>query len=142
MQIQIAKDSVKVGFRKGIITLWKLTKIIVPVYFFITFLKMTSILNYISDLFEPLMGLIGLPGEASLILVLGNAINLYAGIGAIASLSLTIKQITILAVMLSFSHSLFLESAVAKKTGISLLMVVSTRVSLAIISGFALNWIL
>ncbi len=142
MQIQILKDSVRVGFKKGIMTLWKLTKIIIPVYFFVTFLKMTPILDYISDSFEPLMGLIGLPGEASLVLVLGNAINLYAGIGAITSLSLTIKQITILAVMLSFSHSLFLESAVAKKTGVSLLMVVSTRVGLAVVSGLLLNLIL
>ena len=32
-------DSCKRGFKKGLITLWKLTKIIVPVYFFVTFLE-------------------------------------------------------------------------------------------------------
>lgn len=142
MQIELAKKSVIIGLKKGFITLWKLTKIIVPVYFFVTFLKMTPILDQLSNWFEPAMKLIGLPGEASLVLVLGNAINLYAGIGAITSLSLTIKQITILAVMLSFSHALFLESAVAKKVGVSLFMVVITRIALAIVSGLLLNIIL
>jgi len=135
-------DSTKRGLKKGLITLWRLTKIIVPVYFFVTFLKMTPLLDRISSLFQPSMKLIGLPGEASLALVLGNFINLYAGIGVIASLSLDIKQITILAVMLSFSHSLLLESAVAKKTGVSLFMVVLIRLGLAIASGIILNIIL
>lgn len=142
MQIELAKESVKIGFKKGLLTLWKLTKIVVPVYFFVTFLKMTPILDQISDWFEPLMRVIGLPGEASLVLVLGNAINLYAGIGAITSLSLTVKQITILAVMLTFSHALFLESAVAKRTGVSLAMVVFSRLTLAALSGFILNIVL
>lgn len=135
-------DSGKRGFKKGLITLWTLTKIVVPVYFFVTFLRMTPLLDIISTWAEPGMRLIGLPGEASLVLVLGNFINLYAGIGAIASLTLNVKQITILAVMLSFSHTLFLESAVAKKTGISLFVVVSIRILLALASGLVLNIVL
>lgn len=135
-------DSTKRGFMKGLITLWRLTKIVVPVYFFVTFLKMTPLLGMISSWFQPAMRLVGLPGEASLALVLGNFINLYAGIGVITSLNLDIKQITILAVMLSFSHSLLLESAVAKRTGVSLFVVVLIRIVLAITSGIALNMIL
>lgn len=135
-------NSIKKGFGKGLITLWSLAKIVVPVYFFITFLKMTPMLDIISNWLTPAMGLIGLPGEASIVLVLGNFINLYAAIGAITSLSLTVKQITILSVMLSFSHSLFLESAVCKKTGVSLLMVVSIRIGLAVIFGLILSIIL
>lgn len=135
-------NSIKRGLKKGFLTLWKLTKVIVPVYFFVTFLKLSGILDIISKWFGPVMGLLGLPGEASIVLVLGNCINLFAGIGAIISLSLNIKQITILAVMLSFSHNLFVESAVAKKTGISLAMVVLLRLSLAVLSGLILNIVL
>ncbi len=138
----MSMDSTIRGFKKGLITLWKLTKIVVPVYFFVTFLKMTPILDMISMWFEPAMKLLGLPGEASLVLVLGNCINLYAGIGAITSLTLDIKQITILAIMLSFSHSLFLETAVAKKTGVNLFVVISIRLALAIVSGLILNILL
>lgn len=135
-------DSGKKGFKKGLITLWKLTKIVVPVYFFVTFLKMSHVLDTISIWFEPAMQIIGLPGEASVVLVLGNFINLYASIGAIASMTLTIKQITILSVMLSFSHSLFLESAVAKRTGVSIILVVFIRLALAVVSGIILNIVL
>ena len=44
--------------------------------------------------------------------------------------------------MLSFSHSLFLETAVAKKTGVSLFLVVAIRLTLAIVSGLILNIVL
>ena len=136
------KESAVNGFKKGLITIWELSKILVPVYFFVTFLSFTPIIDIISHFFEPVMKIIGLPGEASLPLVLGNFISLYAGIGAMASLTLTSKQITILAIMLSFSHSLFIESAVAKKTGVSLSLVISTRIILALLSGIIFNMIL
>lgn len=135
-------ESGKRGLVKGLKTLWRLTKIVVPVYFLVTFLKMTSILGIISTWFEPIMKILGLPGEASVALVIGNSINLYAGIGAMTGLDLTIKQATIVAVMLSFSHSLFLETAVAKKTGLSVAFVLAFRIGLAIVSGIILNIIL
>lgn len=136
------KESLLRGLNKGIRTTWELTKIVVPVYFFVTFLKYTPVLSWISNFFAPVMRIVGLPGEASLALVLGNMINLYAGIGVIASLNLTIKQITILAIMLSFSHSLFLETAVAKKTGVNVALILLIRISLAIIFGILFNIIL
>lgn len=135
-------ESGKKGFIKGLKTLWRLTKIVVPVYFLVTFLKMTPVLGIISTWFEPIMKILGLPGEASIALVIGNSINLYAGIGAMTGLNLTIKQATIVAVMLSFSHSLFLETAVAKKTGLNVPFVLIFRIGLAIISGIILNIVL
>lgn len=139
---QLYKESIRNGFIKGVFTLWELSKIVVPVYFFVTFLSYTPLLNSISNLFEPAMKILGLPGEAAVPLVLGNFINLYAGIGAMASLSLSAKQATILAIMLSFSHSLLLESVVVKKTGVSLALIVITRITLAVLSGIIFNLIL
>lgn len=136
------KDSIHNGLKKGLRTTWTLTKIVVPVYFFVTFLKYTPILNWISSFFAPVMKIVGLPGEASIVLVLGNTINLYAGVGALAGLHLSVKEITILAVMLSFSHSLFMETAVAKKTGMNVKLVLAIRFSLAILSGIVLNLVL
>lgn len=135
-------DTLKKGIKSGLNTTFILAKIMVPVYFFVTILKHTPLINYISQLFTPLMQIVGLPGEAAIVLVLGNLINLYAAVGAVASLSLTPKEITIIAVMLSFSHSLFMETAVAKKTGISVLVVLIIRFSLAILSGIILNFVL
>lgn len=136
------KDSIENGLKKGLSTTWTLTKIVVPVYFFVTFLKYTPILNWISSFFAPIMKIVGLPGEASIVLVLGNTVNLYAGVGAMAGLNLDAKEITILAVMLSFSHSLFMETAVAKKTGMNVKVLLALRFSLAIVSGIVLNLVL
>lgn len=136
------KESLIRGLNKGLRTTWELTKIVVPIYFLVTFLKYTPLLSWISDIFAPTMSILGLPGEASLPLVLGNMINLYAGIGAMASLNLTGKQVTILAVMLSFSHSLFLETVVASKTGMNTKIVLAIRFILAFVFGFLVNIII
>lgn len=66
----------------------------------------------------PLMGLIWLPGEAAMPPVLGNALNLYAAIGAIISFDFTVKEAFIMAMMFSFSHNLFIESVLTSKLGV------------------------
>lgn len=135
-------DTLKRGFINGLKTLWILSKILVPVYLIVTLIRMTPLLDWISVVFEPIMFVFGLPGEAAIVIVLGNALNLYAALGAIASLTLTIKQITILAVMLAFSHSLIVETAIFKRLKVSPVKIVSLRVGLSLLSGVFLNLIL
>ncbi|MDW7675831.1 MAG: nucleoside recognition domain-containing protein [Bacillota bacterium] len=130
------------GAKNGLNTTWELGKVIVPVYIFVVFLQHTLIIDWIADKLEPVMGMIGLPGEASLVLVLGKVLNLYAAIGAIMSLSFTAKEITIIAVILSLSHSLPVESAVGAKTGVSPLYITVLRIGISIIAGVVLNIIL
>lgn len=132
-------DTLKRGFMSGLKITWELSKILVPVYFIVTVIKHTPIINWISIGFAPLMGLFGLPGEAAIVLVMGNFVNLYAAIGAMASLDLSLKEIYILAIMLSFCHSLLVETALAKKIGLSAINVIAVRVGLAVVSGIAFN---
>ncbi|QEK11117.1 nucleoside recognition protein [Crassaminicella thermophila] len=128
-------DSIKKGFKNGIATTWMLGKVIIPVYVFVTFLKYTPVLDWIAYAFKPLMGVFNLPGEAAIVLVLGNALNLYAAIGAIKAITLTPMQITTLGIMLSFSHSLFVETAVIKKLNVSIGKFIALRVGLALVVG-------
>jgi len=130
------------GLKSGLDVTWQLAKIVVPIYFIITILKHTPVLDMISALFSPFLGIFGLPGEAAIVLVLGNMVNLYAAIGAMVSLPLTVREITILAIMLSFCHSLLVETALVKRIGLSAIKVIAVRVGLAIISGLAFNFIL
>ncbi|MDH8677172.1 nucleoside recognition protein [Fusibacter bizertensis] len=132
----------KRGFVNGFKTLWLLSKVLVPVYLLITLIRLTPIIDWISLVFKPLMFIFGLPGEAAIVLVLGNTLNLYAALGAIASLTLTVKQITILAVMLAFSHSLIVETAIFNKLNVPVTKVVTFRISLGVLSGVILNLIL
>ena len=74
-----------------------------------------------------------------MVLVVGNALNLYAAIGAMKALSLTQAQVTTLALMLSFSHNLFVETALCRKLGLSIPLVVAVRVALATSAGLVLR---
>lgn len=138
----ITLDTFKRGLINGFKTLWLLSKVLIPVYLLITLIRLTPLIDWISVVFKPLMFLFGLPGEAAIVLVLGNTLNLYAALGAIASLALTVKQITILAVMLAFSHSLIVETAILKKLKVSGTKIVAFRISLGLLSGIILNLIL
>lgn len=130
---------IKRGFIKGLTVTVELAKIVVPVYILVTFLKYTPVLGYIAKLAQPLMKMVGLPGEASVAIVLGYFTNLYAAIGAIASLNLSSKETTIIATMLLIAHSLPMETAVSKKVGVSGLAMVTIRVILSVAAGAALN---
>lgn len=141
-QKSLSTGTIKRGLLAGIDVTWQLARIVIPIYFVVTFLKHTPVLDIISGLFSPLMRVFGLPGKAAIVLVLGNVVNLYAAIGAMVSLSLNLKEITVLAIMLSFCHSLPVETALAKKIGLSAINVIAVRAGLAILSGIAFNLIL
>lgn len=135
----ITLDTFKRGMVNGLKTLWILSRVLIPVYLIVTVIRMTPLIDGIAVVFKPLMIWFGLPGEAAIVLVLGNVLNLYAALGAIASLTLSVKQITILAVMLAFSHSLIVETAIFNKLKVNTVFVVLLRLSLSIISGILLN---
>ena len=80
------KVSLGRGWRLGLDTTWMLVKITLPVYVAVSLLGATPVLRWVARACEPLMGLFGLPGEAAMVLVVGNALNLYAAIGAMKAL--------------------------------------------------------
>ncbi len=133
-------ETLKKGTTAGLKTTWTLGKIIFPVTLIITLLSHTPVLDWLISVLSPAMKWIGLPGEAAIPLVLGNFLNLYAGIGGILTLdTLTVQDVFILAVMLSFSHNLFIESGVAASVGIKLWVILLVRIGLALFSAFMIN---
>lgn len=132
-------ETVKKGLVVGLKTTWTLGKIIFPVTLFVSLLQHTPVLQWLIELVAPLMKGIGLPGDAAIPLVLGNVLNLYAGIGAILTLKLTVKEVFILAVMLSFSHNLLVEVTVARKVGVNAALATAVRIGLAVVSAFFLH---
>lgn len=127
------------GLQQGLSVTWMLSKIMFPVTIIVTILQYTPILPWFIKLIAPVMKLIGLPGEAAMPLVLGNFLNLYAAIGAIVSFDFTVKEVFIMAIMLSFSHNLIVESAVAARVGVSWWIIITVRVGLALVSAFLIN---
>ncbi|WP_419959528.1 nucleoside recognition domain-containing protein [Psychrobacillus sp. BM2] len=131
--------TLKNGLFAGLKTTWTLSKVIFPITLIVVILQYTPVLPWIIDMISPFMGLLGLRGEAAIPLVLGNALNLYAGIAGILSLDLTVKEVFILATMLSFSHNIFIETGVALRVGVKLWIVLVVRFGLAIMSAIIIN---
>jgi hypothetical protein len=132
-------NSMKKGLQVGMKTTWTLGKIIFPVTLIVALLQYTPVLPWLIDLITPLMKLLGLSGDAAIPLVLGTFLNLYAAIGAILTLDFTVKEVFILAVMLSFSHNLIIESTVALKVGVKLWIILLTRLGLAFVSAIVIH---
>ncbi|MBM7690961.1 hypothetical protein JOC77_000364 [Peribacillus deserti] len=129
----------KRGLLAGLKTTWTLGKVIFPVTLIVSILQYTPVLGWIVKGISPFMKVLGLPGEAAIPLVLGNFLNLYAGIAGILTLDLTVKEVFILAVMLSFSHNLLIETGVALKVGVKLWVILSVRIGLALVSAVLIN---
>jgi len=131
-----------VGLKNTLKIAWFITKIVVPITFIVKLLQHLDLLQYIAFIFEPLMKLFGLPGEAALVILTSNFINIYGGLAVLANLSFTTKQINVLAIMILFSHSMLLETAVIKGLGIPKYKQILVRVGASIFAGIVLNLVI
>jgi hypothetical protein len=135
----ITRQTWKKGIHIGLSTSWRLGNIIFPITLMVTLLQHTPVIGWIVYLFAPIMNWFGLPGDAAIVLVLGNLLNLYASIGAMLTMELTIKEVFILAIMLSFSHGLLVETAIVSQIGVKAWIIVLVRLGLAFGSAFLIN---
>jgi len=135
----ITRDTWKRGSVDGFKTALGLLKVILPVFTFIKVLEHTPAIVWISQVFDPFMRFVGLPGEAALAVVTGMLFNFYAALGIILALGLSAWQITIVAVILCCCHELVLETAIIKKTGISAWAILGIRFFTAISAGVVMN---
>jgi len=103
---------------KALASSWIVLKLVIPIYILADLLYFYNLLSYVSFLVEPFTSLLGLPPEASLAIISGMFLNLYAAIAFAAPLELSSHQWSVLAVFLGVCHSLIVESAIMKKLGI------------------------
>ena len=132
-------EPAKIGFKKTLSLTALMAKIIFPVTLAVTVLEETGLLHSVSKFFHPALGVFGLPGEAALPLLLGFLINIYAAMGAIAVLSLSGQEVTVIALIILTSHSLLMEAPVLSFTGLGPLKSIPMRIGLGLLFGFLLN---
>ena len=137
--MKVTTDMIGRGVMDGFRTTWELAKVIVPVYFIITFLKYTPILDMLVRLFEPVTLLVGLPGEAALPIVIANVLTIYPAIPAILAFPFTPKEITIISTMMLLCHALPVEGIIAKKAGSPPWIIIFIRIVAALLAGVILN---
>ena len=123
-------------------TAWWMLRITVTVSFLVKILQYLGVVSWISDLLNPMFQLMGLPGEAALVFISAYLVNIYSAIAVIATLELSYRAITILAVMCLCAHNMFVETAIQKKTGSSAIRIVALRTISAFLMAFVLNLII
>lgn len=132
-------EAVLTGLKKSIKLILKLTLFIIPVYLVVSILDYTGALSYIAKWFEPVMVIFGLPGESALAMLLAAFVNIYAALGVIGKISLTIKQLTILGAMIGCCHTLLIETTVIKSLNMPRYIQLIIRISAAFIIGVIMN---
>ena len=90
----------------------------------------------------PLFKLIGLSGQASIVLITSFFTNIYSVIAVMTTLGIGHREGTILAVMCLISHAMIVETAIQKKTGSRSWRMVVTRLSASFVAAVLLNFIL
>lgn len=122
-------------------TLW-LLKITIPVTFVVLVLNYTGWLAQISAGLQPFFNLLGLPAESAFVLITSMLTNIYSVIAVISTLGIPVREATILAIMSLVAHGFIIESAIIKKSGSSVIRMLTIRLVFSLIAGLFLNAIL
>ena len=120
-----------------------LYKILIPFIFIIKILEEIGIVKVISNFFEPIVQLMGLPAEFGIIWVTAIIVNVYAAIilfiNIVPTLDLTVAQVTVLTLIILIAHNILIESAISRAAGVSFFYASFLRIGIAFLAGFILN---
>jgi hypothetical protein len=130
---------VKSALPQGTKTALWLIKLTIPVSFGVFLLDYSGWMNLFAGWVAPLFRLIGLSGEASVVLITSFFTNIYSAIVVMTTLGIGFREGTILAVMCLISHALIVETAIQKKTGSSPWRMILTRLSASFLVAILLN---
>lgn len=130
------------SLKKATQTSLLLIKLILPISLVFRLLEYSGLLVYVADFLNPVFIHLGLPGSTAMIFITSLFLPLYAPLAIITSMTLTLRELTILALMCQLAHNLPVESAIQAKTGTSFWAMFSIRIVVSVIVGFVLNLIL
>jgi hypothetical protein len=140
--LKLASDAAKGGIGAGFRTTFFMALVMVPSSLGIALLDWSGSLSWLADWLVPVTRLLGLPGEAVLV-VLGSCLaNIYSVIAMLGTLSLSLREMTILAVMTLTAHGLVIETRAMKRGGSSVVKMIVIRIGWAIALGWILNLLL
>ena len=136
--LRCVKNSLPQGTKTAV---W-LLKLTIPVSFAVFLLHIFGILEVVAGWLAPLLKLIGLSGQASIVLITSFFTNIYSVIAVMTTIGIGIREGTILAVMCLISHALIVETAIQKRTGSKPWRMIATRISASFIAAWGLNLVL
>jgi hypothetical protein len=97
------------GLYKGVRSLLRLAKFVLPTVFLLALLQHSPLFPLLATWLSPLTAPLGLPGNAALQLLTGLVINKFAGIAGLLLLPLSPAQFFTAAVFLALAHNVIME---------------------------------
>jgi len=134
--------SAKSALPKAVKTICWLLKIIIPISLSVSLLQYWGFIDQLAALLAPAFSVLGLPGESAVVFISSLFLPLYGPIAIISTLSLELREITILAIMCLISHNIFVETAIQKKTGSSAIAIFMVRIISSFTAAYLLNLLL
>lgn len=132
--------------RSALSPTWKsaswLLKLMIPIALAVALLQYFGIIAFIADYLNPIFQYLGLPGSSAVMFITGAAAGTYAGISTMMSIHLTLRQATIIGLMIALCHALPMECSVNKKTGSSFWQMGVIRIIMAFACAIFLNTVL
>ena len=139
-------DKVMQSLRSALPGTWKsaswLLKLMIPISLAVALLQHWGILAWIAGYLNPLFSMMGLPGESAVLFISGAAAGTYAGVAAMMSVHLTLRQATIVSIMILICHALPMECTVNHKTGSNFWKMGLIRIFMAFVAAMCLNQVL
>jgi len=114
----------------------------IPISLGVTLLQYYGILEWMAQYLHPVFVYIGLPGASAVTFISGATAGTYAGIAAMMSMPLTMREATIISLMIALCHALPMECAVNRMTGSSFWKMCVIRIVMAFACAFILNMVL
>ncbi|MDX1451372.1 MAG: hypothetical protein R3183_02360 [Oleiphilaceae bacterium] len=124
---------------------WILLKVLVPALIVVRLLEVAGAVAWLGESLRPVMGAVGLPGEAGLIWAAAMLTNIYTALVVfyeIASGSgYSTAQVSTLACLILLSHALPVEGAVAKLIGVPWRVTLILRIGGAVFLAWCVHLI-
>lgn len=134
----IIKDSLRPAVKT---TSW-LLKIMIPISLAVCLLQYYGVIAWCAQWLNPLFCHIGLPGASSIAFLTGATVTTYAALAVMMTMELTLRQATIIAIMVLICHALPLECTVVKKVGSHPIRMGLLRIAGALLAAMYLNLVL
>lgn len=140
--LNIIKETLGKAWPMTLRTTWWILRLMLPISLAVQLLSHYGIIAWLAQYLDPAFRLMGLPGSSAIAFLTGAFVSTYAGLSVMLSLSITLRQATILALMICLCHALILESAILRKTGSSFWRMSFIRIVSALVCGYFLNAVL
>lgn len=107
-------------FRDAFSSYLILIRLMIPALIIVKALDMVGGIQFLAGILAPVMQIVGLPAEVGIVWAAAMLTSIYTGLAIFADMNvqLSVAQVSVLGTMILVAHSLPVEGAVAKATGV------------------------